>query len=300
MTDQADRVVDDFSASLDQVNSQTKNLSTVLGRTLQALAQHGVQLSVDLEGMVRGVQQDLTSVQKKSQRVIQQLGQQKQLLRTVALITSSLELDQVLAEVMDTVIHLTGAERAYLMLRNKDSDELTIRAARNWDRETISDDEAVFSRSIVNAALEQLEPVVATNAQGDARFQEMKSVVQHGLRSILCIPLSLHGRVVGVLYADNRIEQGIFSNDDIPLLTAFGTQAAIAIENARLFTQVKDDLREAQRELQVLKIQVDRQKVSQQVSEITDSEYFERLTEAARAIRQTRQVPKETNPGETK
>ncbi len=296
MTEQADKLVVDFSDSLQQAQTQTKNLSTVLTRTLQALKQHGVQLSVDLESMVRGVQQEIESTQKRSRRVIQQLGQQKELVRTVALITSSLELDQVLAEVMDTVIHLTGSERAYLMLRNKDTEELTIRAARNWDRETMSDDDVFFSRSIVNAALEQMEPIITTNAQGDARFQAMKSVVQHGLRSILCIPLSLHGRVVGVLYADNRIEQGIFSNDDIPLLTAFGTQAAIAIENARMFGQVKNDLREAQRELQVLKIQIDRQKVSEQVNEITESDYFERLSEAARAIRQTRQAPSNVNP----
>jgi GAF domain-containing protein len=239
---------------------------------------------------MREVQQGVNAVQKRSRRVIEQLEQQKELVRTVALITSSLELDQVLAEVMDTIIHLTGAERAYLMLRERNSDELTIRAARNWDRETISDDEAGFSRSIVNNVLDQMQPIVATNAQGDARFQQMKSVVQHGLRSILCIPLSMRGEVVGVLYADNRIEQGIFSADNIPLLTAFGAQAAIAIENARLFERVKDDLREARRELQHLKIQIDQQKVSEQVSEITESEYFERLSEAARAIRAGRQV----------
>lgn len=298
MTEQADKLVVDFSESLQQAQTQIKSLNSVLSRTLQALKQHGVQLSVDLESMVRGVQQEVDTAQKRSRHVIQHLDQQRELVRTVALITSSLELDQVLAEVMDTVIQLTGSERAYLMLRNRDTEELTIRAARNWDRETMSDDDVVFSRSIVNAALEQLEPVITTNAQGDARFQAMKSVVQHGLRSILCIPLSMHGQVVGVLYADNRIEQGIFSNDDIPLLTAFGTQAAIAIENARIFGQVKNDLREAQRELQVLKIQIDRQKVSEQVSEITESDYFERLSEAARAIRQTRHTTPAVNPEE--
>jgi GAF domain-containing protein len=109
----------------------------------------------------------------------------------------------------------------------------------------------------------------------------------------VCIPLSLRGQVVGVLYADNRIEQGIFSNDDVPLLTAFGTQAAIAIENARQFGRVKNDLREAQRELQSLKIQIDRQKVEQQVSEITESEYFDRLSKAARDIREGRRPSKE-------
>ncbi|MBN2305001.1 MAG: GAF domain-containing protein [Anaerolineae bacterium] len=288
MTDQSDRVVGEFSANLDQLSEQADELQTVLTRTLKALTQHGVQLSVDLDGLVKGVQTELKNVRTKSQRMVARLEQQRELVRTVALITSSLELSDVLAEVMDTVIQLTGAERAYLMLRSRTSDELQIRAARNWDRETLFEDEVVFSHSIVNAALEQMEPIVATNAQGDARFQEMKSVVQHGLRSIICIPLTLRGTVVGVLYADNRIEQGIFSQDDIPLLTAFGAQAAIAIENARQFGQVKDDLQQTQRELEILKIQIDTQKVQEQVRDITDTAYFEHLAEAARELRRIR------------
>jgi GAF domain-containing protein len=293
MTQQEDPVVVEYSDSLAHLEAQIAQLGDVVTRTLQALSKHGVQLSVDLNGMIRDLAQDLGAMGKKSQKVLTQYDQQRELVRTVALITSSLELDDVLNEVMDTVIQLTGAERAYLMLRQRDSEELSIRAARNWDRETISDGDAVFSRSIVDMALEQKEPVVTTNAQGDARFQDMKSVVQHGLRSILCIPLILHGRLVGVLYADNRIEQGLFSNDDVPLLTAFGTQAAIAIDNARNYGKVKEDLRETQRELQHLKIQIDRSKVSEQVSEITESEYFERLSETARAIRESRQDPRD-------
>ncbi|MCD4684940.1 MAG: GAF domain-containing protein [Anaerolineae bacterium] len=289
MTQQKDPVVVEYSESLANLETQVTQLGDVVSRTLQALSKHGVQLSVDLNAMIRDLGQDVGAVSKKSQKVLLQYDQQRELVDTVALITSSLELDDVLNEVMDTVIKLTGAERAYLMLRQRGGDELKIRAARNWDRETISDGDAVFSGSIVDLALEQQEPVVTTNAQGDARFQDMKSVVQHGLRSILCIPLLLHGRVVGVLYADNRIEQGLFSNDDVPLLTAFGTQAAIAIENARNYGKVKEDLRETQRELQHLKIQIDSGQVREQVSEITESEYFERLSETARALREARQ-----------
>ncbi len=283
-----DTAITDFSESFNHMTAQVSQLESVLTRTVQALAKVGVQLSVDLDGMMQNVRQDIGMVQKQSRRVVEQLDQLQELVRTVALITSSLELDEVLAEVMDTVIHLTGAERAYLMLRNNDTGELTIRAARNWDRETMSEDDVVFSSSIVNEAIAGKEPIVATNAQGDARFQAMKSVVQHGLRSIMCIPLVMHGNVVGVLYADNRIDQGVFNQRNVPILTAFGTQAAIAIENARLFTRVRNDLREAQQELRHLQIQIDQQKLAQQVSEITDSEYFDRLTEAARIVRQRR------------
>jgi len=288
MPEAADRVVNEFVENLHDVQNRTSDLGSLLQRTLQALSQHGVQLSVDIPGKVQGIQQDLGKLDRQSRKVVRQLDQQKELMRLMALITSSLELDQVLAEVMDTVIHLTGAERAYLMLREKSDGDLQIRAARNWDRETMPENDVFFSSSIVNAALEQMEPIITTNAEGDERFESKRSVVQHGLRSVVCIPLSLRGRVVGALYADNRLDQGVFSTDDVPLLTAFGTQAAIAIENARAFGRVKDDLREAQRELQSLKIQIDQKKVEEQVSEITESDYFDRLSKAARDLRRNR------------
>jgi len=284
MTDAQDRIISEFTGGLDHVRAQTTDLQTVLARTLQALAKHGVQLAVDLGSMVRELQTDLDKLKKTSDRVVEQINQQRELVRTVALITSSLELDHVLNEIMDRVIDLTGAERAYLMLKDETEDGLSIRAARNWDRETISDDEVNFSRTLVNRALTQMEAIVATNAQDE--FAEMKSVVQHGLRSILVIPLALQGRVVGVLYADNRIEGGIFSQDDIPVLTAFGTQAAIAIQNAQQFGQVREDLIETRRELEVLRVQIDQQRVREQGADITEDEFFARIYEAARALRQ--------------
>ena len=204
----------------------------------------------------------------------------EELLRTFSLITSSLELDRVLEEVMDTVIRLTGAERAYLMLSNKDTNELELAVARNWDRENIADTDGVFSSSIVNQALKEGQAILTTNAQADDRFQNVKSIVNNQLRSILCIPLTLQGRVIGALYADNRITQDVFRHEQIPLLTAFGTQAAIAIENARQFGAVKNDLDKALTELQSLQIEIDRTRVDKQVSQITESDYFQRLSSA--------------------
>src|SRR5690606_7455519 len=95
----------------------------------------------------------------------------------------------------------------------------------------------------------------------------------------------LHGQATGVLYADNRVTQDVFRQEEIPLLTVFGTQAAIAIENARQFSEVKSDLNRALSELQSLQIQIDKKRVENQVSQITESDYFQRLSMAARTMR---------------
>jgi len=153
-------------------------------------------------------------------------------------IGSSLNLTEVLNEVMDQIIRLTGAERAFLMLVDPTTDALEFRVARNVDRETIASSSFEISRSIVNQVAASGQPIVTTNAQMDPRFKAQESVIGYNLRSILCVPLRYRGQTTGVVYADNRILTGLFSDRDRDLLATFAGQAAIAIENARLFESV--------------------------------------------------------------
>jgi adenylate cyclase len=153
-------------------------------------------------------------------------------------IGSSLDLQEVLNEVMDQIIRLTGAERSFLMLFDLETGELQFQAARNMDRETIASSSFEISRGIVNQVAITGEPVVTTNAQADPRFKTRESVIGYSLRSILCVPLRARGEITGVIYADNRVRTGLFSDRDRDLLTTFAVQAAVAIENARLFESV--------------------------------------------------------------
>jgi GAF domain-containing protein len=285
MTNNQDTVGSEVSGALEQSVVEGKQLETILSRLMQVLTDNGFQVSVDVVGIARNLHQRTEEAQKGVKALASQVEQMQRLLRTFTLITSTLELDQVLDEVMDTVISFTGAERAYLVLRDTRTQELEIAVARNWDRESLSEGDAVFSRSVVDRALREKQTILTTNAATDDRFQNVQSVVNNQLRSILCIPLIIQGKAVGVLYADNRITQDIFRSDEIPLLTAFGTQAAIAIENARLYGQVKDDLNKALSELQSLQIQIDKGKLEKQVSQITETDYFQRLSASARNMR---------------
>ena len=153
-------------------------------------------------------------------------------------IGSSLGLTEVLNRVMDQIVLLTGAERAILMLVDPDTGAPEFRVARNMDRETIDESSFEISRSIVSQVAATGEAVVTTNAQLDPRFKKTESVVGYSLRSILCIPLRVHGRITGVIYADHRARAGLFSDRDQDLLTTFASQVAVSIENARLFESV--------------------------------------------------------------
>jgi signal transduction histidine kinase len=174
------------------------------------------------------------------------------LYRISQVLGNSLNLDEVLRATMDSVIHLTGAERGFLMLINEETSELDLMAARNMQQEDIDRDEMEISRTIIEASINRGDGVITTNAQQDERFSKQESVSRFALRSIMCQPLLTRGKTVGAIYVDNKIKTGMFSEKDLELLGAFAAQAAAAIENARLYTHVDAELAQRVRELKML------------------------------------------------
>lgn len=168
------------------------------------------------------------------------------LVDTGQVVNSTLDLADVLRYVMDTIVRLTGAERGFLMLRDRQKPDapLTVQVARNWEMESINASETAISQSVINRVVSDGQPVISTNAQEDPRFGGQESIIAYNLRSILCVPLKLKDDITGVVYADNRIRTGIFTEAKKNLLLAFANQAAVAIENARLFDSVRRTLAE--------------------------------------------------------
>jgi len=285
MTDQLGKTPATFQEIYGRLTHNVERLESALDQLLQALRKRGIQANVDLGAMIRDVRRDAEAMGRAGRTDSARLTQLQELVRVSALITSTLELDQVLEEVMDTVIHLTGAERGYLMLRDRSTGELTMQTARNWDREDLKGTEAVFSSGVVRTAIEKKETFLTTNAMDDPRVQQNLSVLSNDLRSIVCVPLLVRDEVIGVLYADNRIGQGVFNPDNVNILAAFANQAAIAIKNASTFGQVRTDLHRAERELQELRIIIDDQKKQKAVQEITQTQYFQELELKAKSLR---------------
>lgn len=147
---------------------------------------------------------------------------------------SSLDLDEVLNRVMDEVIAVTHAERGFVMLIEPDG-KLAFRVARGLDQTTIELPQFQVSKSVVERVAIEGQPILTSDAQTDERFNIRQSVMFLGLRSILCVPLKLKDRILGLVYVDNRLQAGIFTQADLRLLAAIASSAAIAIENARLY-----------------------------------------------------------------
>ncbi|MCE9624779.1 MAG: protein kinase, partial [Deltaproteobacteria bacterium] len=111
-------------------------------------------------------------------------------------ISEKTDLNDILERVMDAAIELTGAERGFLLLKDdKQKSEpfrgFQIKTARRIKHQAIKEDEFQFSLSAVKEAFVQGVPLVTNNASLDPRFQEMRSVVQYQLKSILVVPLEV-------------------------------------------------------------------------------------------------------------
>ena len=224
------------------VNQQHQTLITTRAEIAQRSA---TQSSDELARLLVHVRRNLEDLERRFEAQQKEQEQLQALQEISSVINSSLDLNEVLGFVMDSIIDLTKAERAILLLKDEETGEQEVQLYRNVDRETI-ENSATFeiSRSIVRTVAETGEPVVTMNAQSDSRFAAQASIISYNLRSILCVPLKIKDDITGVIYADNRIAAGVFGNPDRDLLASFANQAAIAIDNARLFQQIQDHLTE--------------------------------------------------------
>ncbi len=195
---------------------------------------------------------DLLERLELEHRQLKKQGQLEALYNVSRMLGSSLDLQTVLNQVMDAIIQLTGAERGFLMLRDDDG-QLVVKAARNFDQQTLSSDKFKYSRTVTNQVIDTGESVLTTNASEDPRYAQHESIVGQALRSIMATPLRVRGTVIGLIYVDSSAATGLFEDDDLATLDAFAGQAAVAIDNAQLFSVTDQKLAARVEELRQLR-----------------------------------------------
>lgn len=227
-----------------QMSQRVTELIQLLRAQQEVLLQRGMNLPPAANDRLKELKQQVdgfSAVMLDQQMTLRHL---RAVAETTSIVNSSLETDEVLKQVMDTVIRLAGAERGFIMLKNRTTGELEFTVARGIDQEQLSRDSFTISSTIVNHVAETGEPELTNNASDDPRYKSNQSVIGFALRSIMAVPLKVRGEVIGVVYCDNRFLAGVFKQTDLELLAAFATQAGVAIENARLFESARARLAE--------------------------------------------------------
>jgi adenylate cyclase len=164
--------------------------------------------------------------------------------RVAETVNSSLELDVVLRRVLDIAVEVMNAHRGFVMIADEKTGVLQLTTMHGLDENALDTDELRPSQTTVKRVFESGEPIFTTDAQRDPRFNAQMSVRALKLRSIICVPLAIKSKRIGVVYLDSRVTPGLFTRQDPDLLMAFANQAALAIDNARLFNEQRARLRE--------------------------------------------------------
>ena len=153
-------------------------------------------------------------------------------------INSTLDFDSVLNNVMDAIMQVTKAQRGFLMIHDENTNTLQVLVARGIDGATI--DSEGFSTTIVSKVVETQETLLTNNAEFDNRFSAGQSIIMRGLRAILCAPMMVGDRLIGVVYVDTSMKAGVFRPDDLGVLNAVSGIASRALENARLYKVARE------------------------------------------------------------
>ncbi len=192
-------------------------------------------------------------IDRATTTAIGDLRQIAALLEGLRALGSGRVLDDVLSLVLDAAIEVSGAERGFIMLTT-DGDELEFKMARGRGHTTLSGGSFATSRKIPEEVFRTGEPrLVADLLDGDLANVHMGTVAL-GIRNVLCVPLRLvryvdkvenvgEERRIGVLYLDSREKGSLLSGSTRAALETLATEAAVAIENARLYRETMEKAR---------------------------------------------------------
>jgi two-component system NtrC family sensor kinase len=183
----------------------------------------------DPDEMLASIERALSAREHQDRRVTE-LETLISLGRTVS---QPLELEVVLARVVDAAVTLIGAEESTLLLVDGETGELTVRAAKNLDEKVARTLRLRSDDSLAGQVIKTGQPV-----RLDERSPQ-KIVTAYLVQSLLYVPLQVSGRRIGVLGVDNRLKRASFDDHSQQLLQALADEAAIAIEKAGLYAAVE-------------------------------------------------------------
>ena len=185
--------------------------------------------------------------QDKSFEVYKSLEKEKLgiAIETGSLLNSTLNLAEVLDLIMRHANQVTNSVASTLMLIDDKTGELVFSIPTGPKADKLTDIRIPRGKGIAGWVAEHEQPVLITNAQDDSRFYpEIDKLSGFKTKAILCVPLKAKTRLIGVLEVINKVDGTSFAEEDIQLLNIFGHQAAVAIENAKLHTELADRLEE--------------------------------------------------------
>jgi adenylate cyclase len=141
--------------------------------------------------------------------------------------------EEVLQQVMDIVFDHVPADRGFLMLEDEVGSELVPMVVKHRDPAE-GEDRITVSKTITDRVMKDRVAILTSDAMVDPRFGAGDSIRFHGIRSAMCAPLWHKEQVIGIIHVDSPMLTNCFTENDLDVLTALASYAAVAVERARL------------------------------------------------------------------
>ncbi|MEH2062548.1 MAG: AAA family ATPase [Nostoc sp.] len=176
-------------------------------------------------------------------------------------LSSEIELDKLLTKLLQVVIENAGADKCALLLLKED--RLVIEATAEVGQQStvlqsiFVEDSADVPHSLIYTVKRSLQPTVIINATVHLALIADPYIIRQQPKSLLCTPILYQGKLLGILYLENNITTGVFTSDRVEILNLLCTQAAISLENARLYQQAQDTLENLGQTEQCLRLIID-------------------------------------------
>lgn len=174
----------------------------------------------------------LTQMERDRTNVLYQMSE---------LLTNITDMDELLVKILDLVAEHLSAERVAVILYNPEDDSLELKAARGIETET-KEDALSISRRVIKDVIKTDAPLIIEDARSDPEISQYKSVITYNILSILCVPLVTRNKVLGAIYVDHRSLAGMFSKQDSDFLKAFANLVAVALEKARIYSELHEEV----------------------------------------------------------
>ncbi len=181
----------------------------------------------------------LDKVEKKEKREVSREDDYRKLIRVSKNILSDYDLPNLLENLMDSVIEITGANKGFLILL--EGDDMSIKVARNLNKENIAEAVSQVSDSIISRVIKTKKPLMISDALKHDEFSKSKSVMALKLTSVMCVPLLDRGNLIGLIYVGNSSIKGLFVKHTLDMLTVFSSIASLVVRNALLLNMLKVD-----------------------------------------------------------
>ncbi|RCJ40801.1 histidine kinase [Nostoc minutum NIES-26] len=168
-------------------------------------------------------------------------------------LSSEIHFDRLLATLLYVLIENAGADKCALLLLKEERLLIeaitTVGKSATVTRSLPLEDSHDLPISLINSVKRTLQPLTIDNAITHASGMADAYIIHQQPKSLFCTPINYQGKLLGILYLENKLTAGVFTSDRIEIINLLCTQAAIALENARLFQQAQTYAQQLERSL---------------------------------------------------